>query len=56
MGTDYSQVHQHTNRAEVELPKPDNNSMVGVGVGVVRFATLSDGTLFSQINSYAKYQ
>ena len=41
---------------ELELPKSDNNSMVGVDVGVVRFATLSDGTVFFPINSYARHQ
>ncbi len=41
---------------DVEEPKHPSTSMVGVDVGVVKFATVSDGTVYQPINSYRKKQ
>ena len=39
---------------EVEQPAPANNAMVGIDLGVVRFATLSDGNVYKPTNQYRK--
>ena len=41
---------------EVETPIHPATSIVGVDVGIARFATLSDGTVFESINSFKKQQ
>jgi putative transposase len=41
---------------DVEEPKHPSTSTVGVDVGVAKFATLSDGTVYQPINSYSKKQ
>ena len=41
---------------EVEPPVHPSTSIVGVDVGITRFATLSDGTIFEPINSFKKQQ
>jgi putative transposase len=41
---------------EVETPLHPSTSIVGVDVGIARFATLSDGTVFEPINSFKKQQ
>ncbi|MBI5756247.1 MAG: transposase [Nitrospirae bacterium] len=41
---------------EVEQSIHPSGSIVGIDVGVVRFATLSDGTVFEPINSFNRYQ
>lgn len=45
----------HTER-EVAEPVHPSASIVGVDVGIARFATLSDGTIFEPINSFKKQQ
>lgn len=39
---------------EVSAPVHESTSMVGVDVGVVRFATLSDGTVYEPVSSFRK--
>lgn len=39
---------------EVEAPKHPAGSIVGIDVGVAKFAALSDGTVFQPVNSYRK--
>lgn len=41
---------------EVEQPVHPSASIAGVDVGIARFATLSDGTIFEPINSFKKQQ
>ena len=41
---------------EVEQPVHPASSIVGIDVGIVRFATLSDGTVFEPVNSFKKQQ
>jgi putative transposase len=41
---------------EVEPPVHPSGSIVGVDVGVARFATLSDGTVYAPVGSYRKYE
>lgn len=41
---------------EVEPPRHSSVSMVGIDVGVVKFATLSTGEIFEPINSFQKNQ
>jgi putative transposase len=41
---------------EVETPQHPSASIVGVDVGIARFATLSDGMVFEPINSFRKQQ
>lgn len=45
-------------QTEVEVPNPvhPSTSMVGLDVGVVKLATLSDGTVFEPVNSFQKNQ
>ena len=48
-------VSIQTEREEAEPAHP-SASIVGVDVGIARFATLSDGTVFKPINSFKKHQ
>ena len=41
---------------EVEQPVHLATSIVGIDVGIARFATLSDGTVFEPVNSFKKQQ
>ncbi|MBW6503670.1 transposase [bacterium] len=41
---------------EVEQPLHPSDSMVGIDMGIVRFATLSDGTVIEPLNSFRKHQ
>ena len=41
---------------EVAQPAPRATSAVGIDVGVVRFATLSDGTVYEPLNSFRHHQ
>jgi putative transposase len=41
---------------EVAEPVHSSTSLVGVDVGVTKFATLSDGTIYQPQNSYRKYE
>ena len=40
---------------EVEQPVPHGNA-VGIDMGIVRFATLSDGTFYAPLNSFKRHQ
>jgi putative transposase len=42
-------------RREVEKPIPRGGA-VGIDMGIARFATLSDGTFYTPINSFKRYQ
>lgn len=48
-------VSIQTEREEVEPVHP-SVSIVGVDLGITRFSTLSDGTVFEPINSFKKHQ
>ena len=41
---------------EVEAPKPAVGPAVGVDLGIVRFATLSDGTVYEPLNSFRRHE
>ena len=41
---------------EVEIPASEEGSMVGIDVGVVRFATVSNGTVYEGPRSYRMYE
>ena len=41
---------------EIETPAHPSSSIIGVDMGVARFATLSDGTVFEPVNSFRKHQ
>ena len=41
---------------EVEQPVHPSTSIIGIDVGIAKFATLSDGTVFGPVNSYKKHQ
>lgn len=41
---------------EVETVKPTATSAVGIDMGIVRFATLSDGSYIKPLNSFKKHQ
>ena len=41
---------------EVEQPLHPSDSMVGIDMGIVRFATLSDGAVIEPLNSFRKHQ
>jgi len=41
---------------ELEQPMHPSASIIGVDVGIARFATLSNGTVFAPINSFKKHQ
>jgi putative transposase len=45
-------------QTEANVPEPIHKAMTSVGmdVGIIRFATLSDGTVFEPVNSFKKYQ
>ncbi len=45
-------------QTEREIPEPmhPSTSIVGIDVGIAKFATLSDGTVFEPINSFKKHQ
>ncbi|MDV7210211.1 RNA-guided endonuclease InsQ/TnpB family protein [Azotobacter beijerinckii] len=42
-------------RREVEVPVPQGGA-VGIDMGIVRFATLSDGTVYAPINSFKRHE
>jgi len=41
---------------EVEQPRHESRSMIGLDVGVAKFAALSDGTVYMPVNSYRKHE
>ncbi len=41
---------------EIETPSHDYGSIIGLDMGVAKFATLSDGTIFQPVNSYRKHE
>jgi putative transposase len=41
---------------EVNLPKRTATTAIGIDVGIVRFATLSDGSYIAPLNSFKKHQ
>jgi putative transposase len=41
---------------EVEAPQHPSTSIVGIDVGIARFATLSNGAVFEPVNSFRKQQ
>lgn len=41
---------------EIETQVHPSNSAVGIDIGIARFATLSDGTVFESVNSFGKQQ
>jgi len=41
---------------EVEQPLPQSATAVGIDMGIVRFATLSDGTFFEPLNSFKRHE
>jgi len=41
---------------EVEQPVPQATTAVGIDMGVIRFATLSDGTFYAPLNSFKRYE
>jgi len=41
---------------EVEAPVHSSDSAVGVDLGIARFATLSDGTVFEPLNSFKQHE
>jgi putative transposase len=41
---------------EVEQPVHPSTSIIGIDVGIAKFATLSDGTIFEPVNSFKKHQ
>ena len=41
---------------DVEQPLPTATTAIGIDVGVVRFATMSDGSFISPLNSFKKHQ
>ena len=41
---------------EVEQPQHESGSMIGLDVGVAKFATLSDGTVYAPVGSYHKHE
>jgi putative transposase len=43
-------------RREVEKPVPKTTSAVGIDMGIVRFATLSDGTFYAPLNSFKRHE
>ncbi len=54
-GADKWFVSIQTSR-EVEPPVPCSTSAIGIDVGVVRFATLSDGTVYEPLHSFRRHQ
>ncbi|OXI18274.1 RNA-guided endonuclease InsQ/TnpB family protein [Burkholderia sp. AU15512] len=41
---------------EVEQPVPHATSVIGIDVGIARFATMSDGTFVAPLNSFRKHE
>ncbi|MBN3795067.1 MULTISPECIES: RNA-guided endonuclease TnpB family protein [Burkholderia] len=41
---------------EVEQPVPHATSVIGIDVGIARFATMSDGTFLAPLNSFRKHE
>ncbi|VWC58535.1 DNA-cytosine methyltransferase [Burkholderia aenigmatica] len=41
---------------EVEQPVPYATSVIGIDVGIARFATMSDGTFLAPLNSFKKHE
>ncbi|VWC65709.1 DNA-cytosine methyltransferase [Burkholderia lata] len=41
---------------EVEQPVPHATSVIGIDVGIARFATMSDGTFIAPLNSFRKHE
>jgi putative transposase len=41
---------------EVEQPVPHATSVIGIDVGIARFATMSDGTFLTPLNSFKKHE
>ncbi len=41
---------------EVETPRPQSGSDVGIDMGIIRFATLSNGEYFEPLNSFKQHQ
>ena len=41
---------------KVAQPVPQSTTAVGIDLGVVRFATLSDGTVYTPLNSFKRHQ
>ncbi|VWC38401.1 RNA-guided endonuclease InsQ/TnpB family protein [Burkholderia lata] len=41
---------------EVEPPVPHATSVIGIDVGIARFATMSDGTFLTPLNSFKKHE
>ncbi|AYQ42313.1 DNA-cytosine methyltransferase [Burkholderia aenigmatica] len=41
---------------EVEQPVPHATRVIGIDVGIVRFATMSDGTFIAPLNSFRKHE
>lgn len=41
---------------EVEQPLPQSNTVIGIDMGITRFATLSDGTCITPLNSFKKHE
>ncbi|VWB99067.1 RNA-guided endonuclease InsQ/TnpB family protein [Burkholderia lata] len=41
---------------EVEPPVPHATSVIGIDVGIARFATMSDGTFVAPLNSFKKHE
>lgn len=41
---------------EIQAPVPKATSAVGIDMGVIRFATLSDGTFYAPLNSFKRYE
>ena len=41
---------------EIEVPKHPANSAIGIDMGVVRFATLSDGSFIEPLNSFKNHE
>lgn len=49
-------VSIQTEREMEQQPQPVSQSSVGIDLGVVNFATLSDGTVYAPVNSYRSHQ
>jgi putative transposase len=41
---------------DIEQPVHPSTSIIGIDVGIAKFATLSDGTIFEPVNSFKKHQ
>ena len=41
---------------EVEPPLPQSSSAIGIDVGIIRFATMSDGSYLAPLNSFKKHE